>query len=134
MAWRRSRGGIAVIVLERCEQRIEPVMALLPVLPVAGQPPGRVPQRLGLEMAEAGGGPGEPSSSGRLTGPTGSTLGGMGQTPDEMLSAVSASLAVRTGRSLDEWVALVQAHDIDPIDQNAVRHWLRSEHGVAQNS
>jgi Domain of unknown function (DUF4287) len=58
----------------------------------------------------------------------------MGQTPDEMLSAVSASLAVRTGRSLDEWVALVQAHDIDPIDQNAVRRWLRSEHGVAQNS
>src|ERR1700730_4757655 len=78
--------------------------------------------------------PGEPPGSGRPTGPTGSTLGGMGQTPDEMLSAVSASLAVRTGRSLDEWVALVQAHDIDPIDQNAVRRWLRSEHGVAQNS
>jgi hypothetical protein len=62
----------------------------------------------------------EPPNSGRLTGPTRSTLGGMGQTPDEMLSAVSASLAVRTGRSLDEWVALVQAHDIDPIDQNGL--------------
>ena len=58
----------------------------------------------------------------------------MGQTPDGMLSAVSASLAVRTGRSPDEWIALVQAHDIDPIDQNAVRRWRRSEHGVAQNS
>jgi hypothetical protein len=58
----------------------------------------------------------------------------MGQTPDEMMGAVSASLAARTGRSLDEWVALVQAQGIDPLDQNAVRGWLRSEHGVPQNS
>jgi hypothetical protein len=57
----------------------------------------------------------------------------MGQTPDGMMSAVGASLAARTGRSLEDWVALVQAHDIDPLDQNAVRRWLRSEHGVAQN-
>lgn len=28
----------------------------------------------------------------------------MGQTPDEMMNAVSASLAARTGRSLDDWV------------------------------
>jgi len=58
----------------------------------------------------------------------------MGQTPDDMMSAVSASLAGRTGRSLEEWVALVQASGIDPLDQNAVRKWLRSEHGVPQNS
>ncbi len=58
----------------------------------------------------------------------------MGQTPDEMMSAVSASLAARTGRSLDEWLALVQVCGIDPLDQNAVRGWLRSEHGVPQNS
>jgi hypothetical protein len=51
-----------------------------------------------------------------------------------MLTAVSASLAARTGRSLDEWVALVQASGIDPLDQNAVRRWLRAEHGVPQNS
>jgi hypothetical protein len=51
-----------------------------------------------------------------------------------MLSAVSASLAGRTGRPLDEWVALVQASGLDPLDQNAVRRWLRSSHGVPQNS
>jgi hypothetical protein len=56
------------------------------------------------------------------------------QSPDDMMSAVSASLAARTGRSLDEWVALVQASGVDPLDQNAVRGWLRSEHGVPQNS
>jgi uncharacterized protein DUF5655/uncharacterized protein DUF4287 len=58
----------------------------------------------------------------------------MAQTPDAMMSAVSASLAARTGRSLDEWVALVRACGIDPLDQNAVRAWLRSAHGVPQNS
>lgn len=51
-----------------------------------------------------------------------------------MMSAVSASLAARTGRDLAEWVALVQASGIDPVDQNAVRRWLRAEHGVPQNS
>ena len=51
-----------------------------------------------------------------------------------MLGAVSASLAARTGRSLEEWVALVQASGVDPLDQNAVRRWLRSAHGVPQNS
>jgi hypothetical protein len=56
------------------------------------------------------------------------------KTPDEMMGAVSASLAERTGRPLAEWVALVQASGIDPLDQNAVRRWLRSEHGVPQNS
>jgi predicted transport protein len=58
----------------------------------------------------------------------------MGQTPDDMLSAVSASLAQRTGRPLDEWVALVRASGIDPLDQNAVRKWLRSSRGIPQNS
>jgi len=56
------------------------------------------------------------------------------KTPDEMMSAVTESLAARTGRSLPEWLALVQASGIDPLDQNAVRRWLRSQHGVPQNS
>ena len=58
----------------------------------------------------------------------------MPRTPDGMLSAVSQSLAARTGRSLPEWLALVQASGLDPLDQNAVRRWLRSEYGVPQNS
>ena len=51
-----------------------------------------------------------------------------------MMAAVAASMKERTGRTLEEWVALVQASGIDPLDQNAVRRWLRAEHGVPQNS
>ena len=55
-------------------------------------------------------------------------------TPDEMMTAVAVSMAERTGRSLDEWVALVATSGVDPLDQNAVRRWLRDVHGVKQNS
>jgi Domain of unknown function (DUF5655) len=58
----------------------------------------------------------------------------MPHTPDDMLSAVSQSLAARTGRSLPEWLVLVEASGLDPLDQNAVRGWLRREYGVPQNS
>ena len=58
----------------------------------------------------------------------------MAPTPDDMMTAVSESLAARTGRPLDEWLALVRASEIDPLDQAAVRRWLRAEHGVPQNS
>jgi hypothetical protein len=51
-----------------------------------------------------------------------------------MLSAVSASLQKRTGRSLEEWVTLVRGSGVDPLDQSAVRRWLKAEHGVPQNS
>ena len=58
----------------------------------------------------------------------------MAPTPDDMMSAVTESLAARTGRSMDEWLALVEASGVDPLDQNAVRKWLRTVHGVPQNS
>jgi Domain of unknown function (DUF5655)/Domain of unknown function (DUF4287) len=51
-----------------------------------------------------------------------------------MMSAVTDSMAERTGRTLAEWVALVAASGVDPLDQNAVRRWLRETHGVKQNS
>lgn len=54
--------------------------------------------------------------------------------PDAMKAAVSASLEKRTGRTLEEWVALVQDSGIDPLEQNTVRRWLKTEHGVLQNS
>jgi len=55
--------------------------------------------------------------------------------PEEMLEAVSASMAARTGRTLDQWVALVRdTSGVDPLDQNAVRRWLKDVHGVPQNS
>ena len=56
----------------------------------------------------------------------------MAKTPDDMMGAVTGTLAARTGRSLEEWLALVEASGIDPLDQNAVRRWLRTEHSVPQ--
>jgi predicted transport protein len=54
--------------------------------------------------------------------------------PDEMLSAVGESIADRTGRTMAEWVALVAGSGVDPLDQTAVRRWLRDAHGVRQNT
>ena len=54
--------------------------------------------------------------------------------PDDMMSSVASSLQARTGRTLDEWVRTVADGGIDPLDQLAVRRWLRDEHGVPQNS
>src|SRR3954471_14221626 len=51
-----------------------------------------------------------------------------------MLEAVSASMAQRTGRTLEEWVAVVRDAGLAPLDQNGVRRWLREVHGVPQNS
>jgi hypothetical protein len=54
--------------------------------------------------------------------------------PADMMAAVTTSLDERTGRSLDQWVALVREAGPDPLDQRAVRAWLRDVHGVPQNS
>ncbi|WP_448626449.1 DUF5655 domain-containing protein [Geodermatophilus sp. URMC 64] len=54
--------------------------------------------------------------------------------PDDMMSAVTESMAERTGRTLDEWVEMVRGSGVDPLDQNAVRRWLKDVHGVKQNS
>jgi predicted transport protein len=43
-------------------------------------------------------------------------------------------MAERTGRSREDWLALVAESGVDPLDQNAVRRWLRDVHGVKQNS
>jgi Domain of unknown function (DUF5655) len=51
-----------------------------------------------------------------------------------MMAAVTDSMAERTGRSVDEWVAAVNASGVDPLDQKAVRRWLKDVHSVPQNS
>jgi predicted transport protein len=51
-----------------------------------------------------------------------------------MMDAVATGMKERTGHDLDEWVKLVAASGIDPLDQLAVRRWLKAEHGVPQNS
>jgi len=53
---------------------------------------------------------------------------------DAAMDGVVDNMKERTGRSLDEWVALVQRKGPDPLDQKAVRAWLRDVHGVLQNS
>jgi hypothetical protein len=45
----------------------------------------------------------------------------MARTPPDVLSAVSAALAPRSGRTLEQWVALVQQSPADPLDQSGVR-------------
>ena len=54
--------------------------------------------------------------------------------PSGMMDAMTAGLKERTGKTLEEWVLEVQASGIDPLDQKAVRNWLKSEHGVLMNS
>ncbi len=51
-----------------------------------------------------------------------------------MMAAVTESMKKRTGRSIEQWVALVGKSGVDPLDQNAVRKWLKSEHELPQNS
>jgi len=50
------------------------------------------------------------------------------------MAAVAQTMQARTGRTLDEWVEVVQQSGIDPLEQNGVRRWLKAQHGVLQNS
>jgi predicted transport protein len=58
----------------------------------------------------------------------------MGEAVNRMMAGVTDAMKDRTGRDLDEWVAVVQGSGLNPLDQKAVRTWLRTEHGVKQNS
>ncbi|MGB4594471.1 MAG: radical SAM protein [Anaerolineaceae bacterium] len=54
--------------------------------------------------------------------------------PSDMMAAVSDSIQQRTGKTLDKWVEAVLVSELDPLDQKSVRKWLKSEHGIAQNT
>ncbi|GCE76550.1 DUF5655 domain-containing protein [Cellulomonas biazotea] len=55
--------------------------------------------------------------------------------PEDMMAAVTEGMRSRTGRDLGEWVHLVRTDSgLDPLDQKAVRAWLRDVHGVPQNT
>lgn len=58
----------------------------------------------------------------------------MPNSPEDMMRAVAGSMKERTGRTIEEWVELVQTSGPDPLQQGAVRKWLKTEHGVLQNS
>jgi hypothetical protein len=54
---------------------------------------------------------------------------------NEMLGAMVESMSDRTGRTLEEWAVLVERQSgVNPLDQKAVRAWLKDAHGVKQNS
>ena len=54
--------------------------------------------------------------------------------PSDMMDSVTDSMKERTGKTQEEWVLAVQASGVDPLDQKAVRNWLKTEHGILQNS
>ena len=43
-----------------------------------------------------------------------------------MMAAVTASMAERTGRTLEDWVEEVHKAGLDPLDQKSVRAWLKT--------
>lgn len=51
-----------------------------------------------------------------------------------MVRAVSASMYERTGKTVEEWVAIVAGSGVDPTDQKAVRSLLKSRWSLPQNS
>lgn len=53
--------------------------------------------------------------------------------PADMMTSVTDSMKERTGKTLEEWLTAVQSTGIDPLDQKAVRSWLK-EQGVLQNT
>lgn len=62
-------------------------------------------------------------------------MSNMPSRPEEMSAAAVDSMESRTGRTLSGWSALVESESgLDPLDQKAVRAWLRDVHGVPQNS
>ena len=54
--------------------------------------------------------------------------------PKDMMAAVTDSMAERSGRTVESWVEAVQGSGVDPLDQLAVRRWLKEVHGIPQNS
>ena len=52
---------------------------------------------------------------------TDARLPGMPPGPDEMLSAVSESLAARTGRSLEQWLALLRSSGVGQAAHKVAR-------------
>jgi len=52
----------------------------------------------------------------------------MPTTPGEMVTAILAKLPAKTGRTLEEWMALVEASGL--AEKKARVEWLKAEHGL----
>lgn len=53
--------------------------------------------------------------------------------PSDMVGAVAHTMAERTGCSLEQWVERVEDECPDPLNLEAVRTWLRTEHGLPRS-
>lgn len=58
----------------------------------------------------------------------------MAPEPNVMMSSLVVSLPERTGRTLEQWIELIKTDGPDALDQKAVRNWLKTEHGLPQNT
>lgn len=56
----------------------------------------------------------------------------MPASPRDMMDAVTASMKQRTGKTLEEWVALVRAANIEGF--RAQLKWLKEKHGIGRNT
>jgi len=52
--------------------------------------------------------------------------------PEQMLKSMAANLPARTGKTLEQWVALLRAEG--PADFKARLRWLKQEHAFGQNT
>ena len=50
----------------------------------------------------------------------------------EYANTIIRNIPEKTGRSVDEWAALIRAHDSD--DPRALRAWLKSAHGIGMTT
>jgi len=55
----------------------------------------------------------------------------MPSSPRDMRAAIARNMHERTGRSVDEWIALVRAQGLE--GHGPVTSWLCSEHGLTPN-
>lgn len=54
--------------------------------------------------------------------------------PNSMMGAMANSMRERTGRTVEQWLEVIGVDGPDPLDQKAMRAWLKKEHGLAQNT
>ena len=56
----------------------------------------------------------------------------MPKTPQEMWDAIFRNLPKNTGRSLDEWLALIRSEGLQ--GRSATRDWLKTKHGLGHST
>jgi predicted transport protein len=53
---------------------------------------------------------------------------------DDAADQMLVNIQERTGKTASQWAAAIAEAGLDPLDQAAVRKWLKTEHGLGQNT